>query len=97
MFGKFLRSGAAIPLALLAAPLSAFGTTYGNEACNNDTSYLEENGIVCTAVFSDTNVWDFLNNLQRRITFDELVALNPLLEIEGYDTVLIGITFVRVQ
>ncbi|EBA13750.1 hypothetical protein RCCS2_07674 [Roseobacter sp. CCS2] len=86
-----------ILFALFATPLSAFGTTYGNEDCNNDAIFLEENDIVCTAVFSETNIWDFLNNLPRRITFDELVELNPLLIIEDFDTILTGITFVRVQ
>lgn len=76
---------------------SGFGTVYGSEACNNDPDYLNDNDILCTAVFSSTNVWDFLNSLQRRITFDELVALNPDLVIESYDTVITGITFVRVR
>ncbi|MEJ8561767.1 hypothetical protein QTO30_11420 [Yoonia sp. GPGPB17] len=94
---KTLLSGAVTSFTLLATPLSAFGTTYGNEDCNNDVSFLEENDIICTAVFSETNIWDFLNTLPRRITFDELVALNPLLIIEDYDTIITGITFVRVQ
>ena len=76
---------------------SGFGTVYGSEACNNDPDFLTDNDIVCTAVFSSTNVWDFLNGLERRITFDELVALNPALVIETYDTVINGITFVRVR
>lgn len=76
---------------------SGFGVTYGSEACNNDANFLTENDIVCTAVFSETNIWDFLNTLTRRITFEELVALNPELVIEDYETVLGGITFVRVQ
>ena len=97
MTRKFVRIGAVVDLALVSPPLSAFNTIYGNDDCNNDATFLEENGIVCTAVFSETDIWDFLNNLQRRITFDELVALIPLLEIESYDTILTGITFVRVQ
>ena len=92
-----LHSMAFMSFALLATPVNAFGTTYGSNDCNNDPSFLEENGIVCTAVFSDTNVWDFLNGLPRRITYDELVDLNPLLVIEDYETILTGITFVRVQ
>lgn len=97
MSHRILRDLAFMSVALLATPLNAFGTTYGSEDCNNDPSFLEQNDIVCTAVFSDTNIWDFLNNLPRRITFDELVALNPQLVIEDYETILSGITFVRVQ
>ncbi len=97
-------SSAFITFALLASPViaenhvAAFGATvYGNEDCNNDADFLTENGIVCTAVFSSTNVWDFLNNLQRRITLPELVDLNPNLEIVDFETVINGITFVRVR
>ncbi len=97
MFHPILRCLAFMSLALLAAPLAAFGVIYGSDDCNNDPGFLEQNDIVCTAVFSDTSVWDFLNNLPRRITYDELIALNPLLVIEDYETVLTGITFVRVQ
>ncbi len=100
-----LRSFLVICVAFLAAPLSAenhvaqgaFGVTYGNDDCNNDPAFLEENEITCTAVFAETNVWDFLNNLPRRISLETLIALNPSLNIEGYDTILGGITFVRVQ
>ncbi len=74
-----------------------FGVIYGNDECNRDADFLTENGIVCTAVFSDTNVWDFLNNLPRRIDLDEMIALNPNFLIVEYDTIITGITFVRVQ
>lgn len=102
MTSPILRGVALLSMALISAPLStsaqsAFDVTYGSEDCNNDASFLTENDIVCTAVFSETNVWDFLNNLPRRISFDELVSLNPELEIEDYETVLTGITFVRVR
>lgn len=94
---KQLQTAAMLAFALAATPLSAFGTSYGNEECNNDPSFLEENGIICTAVFSETNVWDFVNSLPRRVSLDDLIALNPLLVIEDYDTIITGITFVRVQ
>ena len=105
MTGPDLRVLVFLPFALFATPLiaenhttqGAFGVTYGNEDCNNDASFLTENAIVCTAVFSETNVWDFLNNLPRRISLDQLVALNPGLDIQDYETVLSGITFVRVR
>ena len=97
MTRKLFRSGAILALALVSTPLSAFETSYGNEDCNNEASFLEENDIICTAVFSEINVWDFLNSLPRRISFDELVALNPLLVLEDFDTIITGITFVRVQ
>lgn len=75
-----------------------FGSvTYGNDECNNDPEYLTDNNIICAAVFSNTNVWDFLANLPRSITLAELVRLNPLLEIEDHSTVISGITFVRVR
>lgn len=99
-----LMSSAFVAFALLSSPASAenhvaaFGATvYGNEDCNNDADFLTENGIICTVVFSSTNVWDFLNNLQRRITLPELVGLNPALEIVDFETVIDGITFVRVR
>ena len=97
-----LRSLLLMCFAFLAAPSNAaaqgaFGVTYGSDDCNNDPNFLEENGIVCTAVFTETNVWDFLNGLPRRISLEELVDLNPGLSIEDFETVLGGITFVRVQ
>lgn len=70
---------------------------YGNDECNNSPSYLKENDLACVAVFSDTNVWDLLDGLPRRITLDTFVELNPLLIDVDYDTVITGITFVRVQ
>ena len=80
-----------------AVAQSGFGVTYVSQECNNEPVYLTDNDIVCTAVFADTNVWDFLNGLPRRITLDELAELNPGLEEVGYETVISGITFVRVR
>ena len=74
-----------------------FGVIYGNDDCNNDADFLTENGIVCTAVFSDISVWDFLNGLPRRIDLDEMIELNPQFLIVEYDTILTGFTFIRVQ
>jgi len=74
-----------------------FGVKYGDEACNNTPEFMANNDITCTAVFSETNVWDFLEGLPRRIPLETLISLNPALEIEGYETVLSGITFVRVE
>lgn len=76
---------------------SPFGVLYGNDDCNNDADFLTENNIICAAVFSNTTVWDFLNNLQRRIALETLVELNPSLGTLEFETVLTGITFVRVQ
>lgn len=96
-----LRYLTLIAFALTPAGLSAqsgFGAvTYGSDDCNNDPEYLTNNNISCTAIFSDTNVWDFLNNLPRRITLETLVELNPRLGEVDYNSVLGGITFVRVQ
>lgn len=74
-----------------------FGVTYASEDCNNDPGYLTANDILCTAVFSDTNVWDFLDGLPRRISLEELADLNPGLGPIDYETVIGGITFVRVR
>ena len=76
---------------------TSFGVRYGSDACNNEPTYLTENDIDCTAVFAATNVWDFLNNLPRRISLEELNELNPALGVVTYDTVIEGITFVRVR
>ena len=80
-----------------ASAQSAFGVQYGSDDCNNEPAFLTANDIVCTAVFASTNVWDFLDNLPRRITLDELNALNPALGEVTYDSVIEGITFVRVR
>jgi len=80
-----------------AVAQSGFGVRYGSQECNNEPAYLTENEITCTAVFAATDAWDFLNNLPRRITLDELNALNPDLGEVTYDTVIEGITFVRVR
>lgn len=101
-----LLGSALISIALLIAPASAEnhieqpsgnGATYGSEECNNDADYLTENNILCTAIFSDTRVWDFLNNMPRRITLAELAEFNPQLGEIDHDTILTGITFVRVR
>ena len=100
-----LVSAALIAVASLATTVNAenhvglFGgeTTYASEECNKDPEYLTENDIVCTAVFSSTRVWDFLDNLQRRITLPELAELNPGLGEIDFETVISGITFVRVR
>ena len=76
---------------------SGFGVSYGSEECNNEPTYLTANDIDCTAVFAATNVWDFLDNLPRRIDLDELNTLNPELGELTYDSVIEGITFVRVR
>lgn len=100
------RSLALVSFALLSTAASAEnhvaqdaagGVTYGNEDCNNDPSYLTANDISCMAVFSNTSVWDFLENLPRRISLATLIELNPSLDIEDHDTVLTGISFVRVR
>lgn len=89
-----------LSLAVIAAPVAAqgnFGVRYGSEECNNEPTYLTANDITCATVFAATNVWDFLENLPRRITLDELNALNPDLGELTYDSVIDGITFVRVR
>ncbi|MDP5084549.1 MAG: hypothetical protein NWQ23_03940 [Yoonia sp.] len=73
------------------------GVRYGNDDCNNSPSYLAANDISCTAIFSDINVWDFLNNLPRRISLETLIELNPSLGTVDYNTVLKGMMFVRVR
>lgn len=106
MFDPIQRSLVLMAFAMFSTTVNAenhvdqplFGSvTYGNDECNNDPEYLTANDIVCSAVFSNTNVWDFLANLPRSITLAELVRLNPLLEIEDHSTVIGGITFVRVR
>ncbi len=80
-----------------AVAQTSFGVRYGSEACNNEPAYLTENGIECAAVFASTDVWNFLNNLPRRISLEEMNELNPALGEVTYDTVIEGITFVRVR
>lgn len=100
-----LVSSALIAVASLTTPVLAenhvaqFGgsTVYASEECNKDPDYLTENDIVCTAIFSSTRVWDFLDNLPRRISLTELAELNPGLGEIDYETVIGGITFVRVR
>lgn len=75
----------------------AFGVKYGSEDCNNTPEFMSQNDITCTAVFSDVRVWDFLEGLPRRIPLDMLIELNPDLEIADFETILTGITFVRVR
>lgn len=93
----------ALATAVLATPPAiaqssgGFGVVYLSEECNNDADYLTEREIVCTAVFSDTNVWDFLNGLPQRITLEELDELNPRLTDVSYETIISGISFVRVR
>jgi hypothetical protein len=70
---------------------------YGSQDCNADAEQLTARGIVCTAVFADTKVWDLLDTLPRRITLAELNAFNPDLGTLTFDNVIGGITFVRVQ
>ena len=87
-----------LSMACLAAPAmaqSSFGVSYGSEECNNEPAYLTANDITCATVFASTNVWDFLDNLPRRITLEELNELNPVLGEPTYDSVINGITFVR--
>ena len=95
-----------ISLVMLAMPSIAdnhivqpsFGApAYASEDCNNEPEYLQANRISCVAVFAETNVWDFLENLPRRISLAELSELNPRLGPVDYSTVIRGITFVRVQ
>lgn len=84
-------------MAAAAIAQSGSGVSYGSEECRNDPAYLTENDIACTAVFASTDTWDFLNNLPRRITLDEMNELNPELGEVTYETVIEGITFVRVR
>jgi len=95
-----------ISLAVAAMPASAenhvaqpsFGApAYASDDCNHEAEYLETNNISCVAIFADTNVWDFLENLPRRISLATLTDLNPRLGPVEYTTVIKGITFVRVR
>jgi len=95
-----------ISLVMVAMPLNAenhivqpsFGApAYASNDCNNEPDYLEANKISCVAVFAETNVWDFLENLPRRISLATLTELNPRLGPIDYTTLIKGITFVRVQ
>lgn len=101
MKSNMLRISLLSLAACVAAPAFAqeggFGVQYGNDACSNDADYLQENDIVCAAVFSETKVWDFLEALPRRISLEELIALNPALEIVDNESTITGITFVRVR
>ena len=73
------------------------GVAYGHPACNSDSTELSEAKVQCTAIFSDTSVWDFLNGLTQRITLEEMNEFNPALGTVTYDTIIGGLTFVRVQ
>ena len=84
-------------MATVTSAQSGFGVQYASDDCNHEPSYLEANEITCRTVFAATSVWDFLNGLPRRITLEELAELNPNLEEVTYDTVIPGITFVRVR
>jgi len=95
-----------ISLVMVALPVNAedhiaqsgFGApAYGSEHCNNEPEYLAANNISCVAVFADTNVWDLLESLPRRISLAALNDLNPLLGPVDYASVIKGITFVRVR
>jgi len=100
-----LVGSALIAVASLSTAVSAenhvtlFGgaTVYASDECNKDPQYLTDNDIVCTAVFSNVRVWDFLESLPRRITLAELAELNPDLGEIDFETVIGGITFVRVR
>ena len=73
------------------------GVRYGSEDCNNDPNYLIENDILCSAVFSNTNVADYLDSLARRIPISMFAELNPLLGTIDRDTIIEGITILRVR
>ncbi len=73
------------------------GIKYGSDDCNNDAAFLTENGIVCSAIFSDTSVADFLDNLPRSITIAMFMELNPRLGPLEFDSVLTGISMLRVR
>ena len=100
---KGVMCSLAVAIAVLTTPQAiaqssgGFGVVYLSEECNNDPEYLTERNIVCEAVFSDTNVWDFLNGLTQRISLEELDELNPRLIDVSYETILTGISFVRVR
>lgn len=70
---------------------------YGSDECNNDPDYLNENGILCAAVFSDVSVGDYLNTLSPRISLSMLAELNPRIENVDRNTVIGGITILRVR
>lgn len=95
-----------LSLVMVALPSNAenhiiqpsFGApAYASNDCNNEPEYLETNNISCVAVFAETNVWDFLESLPRRISLATLTELNPRLGPVDYTTLIKGITFIRVQ
>ena len=70
---------------------------YGSDDCNNDPGYMSENNILCAAIFSDTSVGDYLNSLPGRVTLSMFAELNPRLGTIDHNTVIKGITILKVR
>lgn len=106
MVYRVLRSLALISLVSLSTTASAEShvaqsddgaVRYGSDACNNDPEYLSANNITCSAVFSTTNVADFIGSLTRSMPLSMFAELNPRLGPIDRDTALEGILILRIR